>query len=443
MILFIVFLVFGFLSFLFGNFKAGIFLILIGFGIYIIGSYMFASVSVVGEGISSFWNSITSYFTGGNYLGPYTSKVISAFNNFYQNLMNVMNIISNPQGYILQSEIEAAPNQQSENTGYSIQPSNSGELIILSNGIGSPINQFFSFNFQLPQNYQGSIPIYFSCEYTYVQNCMNLSSINPSPSFTTINISNDIPLIIACSSSSENFSECNYKSGIVLGVELTALLSNITTLTQYNFLVVSENLLIDAEEKGENIYQLLDLNPSEFDKGYYEGISGLPVLDIYRVGAISGYPLIVNGDNISYDVILLNIYPLTSSNSVIDSINNLTLYIYYESNQINFEFLNFNNGQAICNKFSTYNSQISLYNYTCESYPTNNFAECMFSFNNQYLQGYEENSNGNYLYITIPICISANTDFNGYSEVSVYGILNYNYNIISSTIEDYVYVGNS
>lgn len=445
LIILIIAIVFGIIAIAFGNVGLGIIIIAAGALIFYFGTFFGETSSFLLAGLQSTYQSITGYLFGGNGLGPYLDQAKSTFSKFYGNLQQVEEILSNPQAYVAQQELQPTANSQSQQTSLSISPiSSQGPYFIVpinSQEAYTELQEGYLLTVNLPSNYQYPIPVRFSCliSVDYPPACYFNTTPSVSIQSTTINSTYyNLPIYCLAEQIKLNLSTCNYQYGMVLSPILYANFQNIFTQTQYNFLAVSLNVLAEAEEKyNGNVYQLLNLNPADFDKGYFEGIQGLPTLGLFRAMASSGYPLIINGDQTSYDVILLSLNGLVGTSYYISQIDNLTLNIYYKSSELNLEFVN-TNGQ--CSDSLSYSSEFSIYNYTCEDYPSNNYAVCIFQFNDNFLLQYEQSSQAQSgLLIGIPICVSAGSSFNGVSEVSLNAIYEYNLDMASSASVDYIY----
>lgn len=356
------------------------------------------------------------------------SNINNLFYNVYGSLQRTYNILSNPQEYLIQSQVQSTPNNNSVNTYIDLNYISPGTFTINKNGLmeGSP--QLFQFSISLPQYSLQNTKVEFYC---YIQaSCLPQNfSLKTAPESLIISNSlftREIECLIP--NINLNYYNCSYNPTFDFNVGLNATLENLKTYTSYNFLIVSSNIYELSYEKGESVYQLLNLDSSKFDINTYSGIQGLPVVYIFRANSASGLPELLFGQNITYDNFIVYISPLQN----LQSINNFNITFYYNPNQINFEFLNIGSGS--CSSSITYKS--GIYSYLCRV--NNGYSYCSIKINNDLLYYYQ--SNGEEFYIPIPVCIKAGKDFSGYAEVNILSYMNYNYFISSNVQETGIYV---
>ncbi|BBL45626.1 hypothetical protein MJ1_0468 [Nanobdella aerobiophila] len=362
-----------------------------------------------------------------NSVGNTVNSVSKVYSGFYSSFQTALNVLSNPDQYA-ESQLFTSQPQQQQIYNYYIKLSPiTGVAGVAQNNMTTPTVSEFIFQYSLPSNQNLNNNVQFNCTYSYpieLDYCFSnfVNETSSSPTSISLSSFNGINTIECNYNTKLNYSSCPYlnNQGFYIYNTLNAVIYDINATSLYNFLAVSIPIAAVANQKNENIYQYLNLNENNYDVDLYNSLYNYPYIEIARVGKSTGYPVLLQNQDTSYDVILLSISSLQN----LANINSWSIQFIYNNNEINLEYLS-NSG---CSDSYSFGNNYS-YALTCGG------NSCNIIINNKYLQ-YLQNSNNNFI-VAIPICISGSSGFSGYSTISVVSDLSYNYLLSASNTLNY------
>jgi len=397
-----------------------------GFLIGLVGGVMYLWINT---GFSRYIQLVTGYSwgnpisSGQNYLEQIKESISKVLNNLNE-------IMTNPEAYYIQQQAEAEPLQESYqyilevNSPYSIPM-----VPYFPNGSNVTVPQSTPLSYFIKSSLPADAGVIGTTEY-----CIIVPRINPS-CIDTENFGDPVPLdesgrsigyiklvengtltmyglqTIFCSIPSftlrlSNCSNLKY-NGFYIDNKFILRLTNVTVTTYYKFLVTDVSLVLKAMENNENVYDYLNLNPDDYDHGYFKGFIGFPSLDVLRVGVLSGYPVIVfNKSEEIQDAIYISLSDIEE----IYNISGIEVDILYNPDELSIT--------------ANYNVSSYLYNLTCNN-PESGVLRCIITFGyypgvlggNLYLSEYEQESNR--IMWFIPINIEVKNGFREYADVLV------------------------
>ena len=232
-----------------------------------------------------------------------------------------------------------------------------------------------------------------------------------------------------------NISECLNKpvvfkgEGFRVNVLLSATFTT-TSQTTYKTLIIPESTFIESLVRKKNVYSMLRLSQADYDTGYYYGLLGYPEVDIGRlVYNEYGYPIILFGNNWSYDVYIFEIRDLNN----IKKIKSFVIKFLVPPG-VDFKFLNINSNTpgALCTENMNYkitlsanNKKITPFSISCSG------DECKITVGKSYIYNLIES--GRDLKVNIPICIKSSSFKGDYEDLIVIANVTYVYNSVVET----------